>query len=78
MQEILSVLLEIKADLKLLLPLQHVEEEVLLDNSDAKRLLKICDSTLYRLRKKNLLSFRVIGKKLYYAKSDLINLKNSL
>lgn len=78
LQEILRVLLEIRADLKFLLPLINLEDEELLDNSDAKRLLKICDSTLYRLRKKKLITCRLIGNKQYYLKSELIKLKKNL
>lgn len=77
LQEILKVLLEIRADLKRLLPVRTDEEEVLLDNSDVKRLLKIADSTLYRWRKNNRVTSHLIGKKRYYIKSELVKLMNN-
>jgi len=71
LQEILRVQLEISADLKILLPVRNQEEDLLLDNSDAKRMLKVGDSTLYRWRKQQLIETRRIGKKDYYLKVDL-------
>ncbi|MBE9601869.1 helix-turn-helix domain-containing protein [Pedobacter sp. MC2016-24] len=71
LQEILRVQLEISADLKILLPVRNQEEDLLLDNSDAKRMLKVGDSTLYRWRKLQLIESRRIGKKDYYLKVDL-------
>ncbi len=49
-------------------------EEVWLDNTDVKELLKISDPTLYRLRKSNQLPAKKIGGKWYYSKSDLLRL----
>ncbi|MBG6234019.1 hypothetical protein IWX76_000574 [Pedobacter sp. CAN_A7] len=43
----------------------------LMDNADAKRLLHVGDSTLYRWRKRNLIESQLIGNKHYYRKSDL-------
>lgn len=37
-----------------------------LDNADVKRLLKISDSSLYRLRKNNILPAKQIAGKWYY------------
>lgn len=66
-------------EIRSILNLKHVdqqfENEQLLDNSDAKSLLKICDRTLYEWRKQNLISYRVIGNKYYYLKSDLLKMK---
>lgn len=76
LQEILNVLLEIRADLKLLVPVNTEDKsEVLLDSSDAKRYLKVCDSTIYRWRKKNLIPYRIVGNKLFYSKTDLMKFK---
>jgi excisionase family DNA binding protein len=72
LEEILHVQREISADLKILLPLLTEEKDVFLDNTDAKRLLKISDSTLYRLCKTNQINFQMIGNKRYYLKSDLL------
>jgi len=49
-------------------------EEVWLDSTDVKQILKISDPTLYRLRKNNVLSTRKIGGKWYYSKSALLQL----
>lgn len=75
LKEILAVLIQIRAELPGLLAQQVPLEEELLDNSDAKRLLKICAKTLYRWRKKKLISSRLIGNKLYYVKAELIKVK---
>lgn len=44
-----------------------------LDNTDVKQLLKISDSTLYRLRKSDQLLSKKIGGKWYYAKSAIVS-----
>lgn len=49
-------------------------EEVWLDNTDVKGLLKISSPTLYRLRKSNQLPAKKIGGKWYYLKSALLEL----
>lgn len=71
LQEILRTLTEINTVLRELKPAHAIEPDELLDNSDAKQLLKVADSTLYRWRKQNLIAFKFIGKKHYYLKSDL-------
>lgn len=38
------------------------------DNADMKRMLKVCDKTLYRYRKQNLLKYCIFGGKFYYPK----------
>ena len=79
LQKIFNVLVEI---LKIVsenqrrLPLNQVITESypndeLLDNADAKVLLQVCDRTLYRWRKKNLIEYQIIGNKHYYRKSEL-------
>lgn len=57
---------------------QHLPNEPLaardaqwLDNTDVKQLLKISDSTLYRLRRDKQLSAKKIGGKWYYLSLDL-------
>jgi len=50
-----------------------------LDNTDVKRLLKISDSSLYRLRKSNLLPAKRMAGKWYYQMAtlrELINVRN--
>lgn len=74
--KILSELTKIRTILQLMPTPQLPETEKLLDNSDAKRMLKICDRTLYRWRKENLICYTTIGNKHYYLKSDLVKLMN--
>ncbi|WP_316814469.1 helix-turn-helix domain-containing protein [Pedobacter nyackensis] len=74
LKEILAVLIQIRTDLPRLCAVQPPLEEELLDNSDAKRMFKICDKTLYRWRKRNLITSLMVGKKHYYRKADLIKL----
>ena len=50
---------------------KNCPKDALLDNTDAKRLLQISDSTLFRWRKAKLIEYQVIGNKYYYRKSDL-------
>ena len=73
--KILSQLTEIRTTLKLRSVVQQFENEELLDNFDAKRLLQIGDKTLYRWRREKLIPYRLIGNKPYYLKSDLIKMK---
>jgi hypothetical protein len=78
-QEILMVLKDISAHLMKTNALDASDHDELLDNSDAKQMLKVTDSTLYRWRKQHLIEARRIGKKDYYLKSDLERiLKNRL
>lgn len=63
---------------KILMLLQSVEQKVIpvvtdewLDNTDVKRLLKISDSSLYRLRKQQLLPCKRIAGKWYYSRLAL-------
>lgn len=74
LKEILSELIGIRSELRTLCVQRLPVEEELLDNSDAVRLLKISDKTLYRWRKQNLISTQVIGNKHYYNKADLVRL----
>jgi len=85
LQQIISLLKEILAELAAIRAAMHtlsVQElpakEELLDNSDAMRLLKISQKTLYRWRKKNLISPQIIGNKSYYVKAELVRLKKTL
>ena len=41
------------------------------DNADMKRIFHLSDSTLYRLRKENLIPYKKLGGKFYYPKSFL-------
>ena len=75
-QEMVSLLRQILDVLQNFAPVQKTEE-VWLDNTDVKRMLKISDPTLYRLRKSNQLPAKKIGGKWYYAKSDLLKLIRS-
>lgn len=78
LKEILAVLIQIRTDLPDLYARQLPLEEELLDNSDAKRLFKIGDKTLYRWRKRNLITPLMVGKKHYYRKADLIKLVENI
>lgn len=78
-QEILMVLKEISAYLLKTNVLDAADNDELLDNSDAKQMLKVTDSTLYRWRKNNRITSRLIGKKRYYVNAELVKiLENSL
>lgn len=78
LKEILAELVGIRAALHTL-PFQELTvEEELLDNSDAMRLLKISDKTLYRWRKQKLINTRIIGNKHFYVKAELIRLMKNL
>lgn len=68
LNEIEGVLMELRAATTF-----PVEDE-LLDNSDAKRLFKVGDSTLYRWRKRKMINTQLIGGKYYYLKSSLTKL----
>jgi hypothetical protein len=70
--EILRVVKETQNHLpaKQLNPINDLHDD-LIDNTDAKRMLQICDRTLYRWRKKKLIDSQMIGNKYYYRKSDL-------
>lgn len=48
-----------------------------LDNTDVKRLLKISDSSLYRLRKKQLLPCKRIAGKWYYSRLAIAAIINA-
>lgn len=54
---------------------QPLPPETWLDNTDVKNLLKISDSSLYRLRKNNLLPAKQIAGKWYYDLAVLQELK---
>lgn len=76
MFDMLLKVLQILSDIQNRLPEAAVKpafapDDELLDNADAKRLLNICDKTLYRWRQNKLIEWQVIGKKYYYRKSDL-------
>ena len=45
-----------------------------LDNTDVKRLLKISDSSLYRLRSKGILPCKRMAGKWYYSKLAIANI----
>lgn len=76
--EILAELKGIKAALQGVYAPQPSADEELLDNSDAKRLLKVGDKTLYRWRKNKQINSHIIGNKHYYIKADLIKAKKNL
>lgn len=83
--KIISLLKEILAELKGIRAALNEHdmqptplEEELLDNSDAKRMLKIGDKTLYRWRKEKLISSLIVGKKRYYLKAELIKIRDKL
>ncbi|WEK21640.1 MAG: helix-turn-helix domain-containing protein [Candidatus Pedobacter colombiensis] len=78
LKEILAVLIDIRTKLPMVYARPVPLEEELLDNSDAKRLFKVCDQTLYRWRKKKLISTRMIGNKHYYLKADLIKMTENI
>lgn len=78
LKEILAELREIKAALPNATPHHTPIDEELLDSSDAIRMLKICDKTLYRWRKDNFIPSRLIGNKRYYLKADLIKAMKDL
>ncbi|RZK51248.1 MAG: DNA-binding protein [Pedobacter sp.] len=56
---------------------QPLPPEEWLDNADVKNLLKISDSSLYRLRKNKLLPATQIAGKWYYAKLDIAKIIES-
>jgi hypothetical protein len=71
LKEILAELVGIRAALQTLSVQELPVEQELLDNSDAIRLLKISDKTLYRWRKQKLITAHLIGNKHYYFKAEL-------
>ena len=46
----------------------------LIDNTDVKAMLKISDSTLYRIKRKRIISAIRIGKRDYYNLTEIQNL----
>lgn len=52
------------------------QQEEWLDNTDVKRMLKISDSSLYRLRKNQLLPCKRIAGKWYYSKLAIATIIN--
>ncbi len=78
LKEILEELIGIKAALHTLSIQKIPIEEELLDNSDAKRLLKISEKTLYRWRKEKRINTHMIGSKHYYVKAELVRLMENL
>lgn len=50
----------------------YLDEEELLDSTDIKKLLKISDSSLYRLRRTKQIKCRQIAGKWYYFKSSIL------
>lgn len=77
LKEILAVLIDIRTRLSRSDMEHFAHNEELMDNSDAKRLLKICDKTLYRWRKEKRIRSIMIGNKHYYSKTDLIHMKEN-
>ena len=77
LKEILAVLIDIRTGLSR--PnMEHIQsKDELMDNSDAKRLLKICGKTLYRWRKEKRIRSIMIGNKHYYSKTELIHMKEN-
>ncbi|TKB98643.1 MerR family transcriptional regulator [Pedobacter cryophilus] len=68
----LHELLEMQYEmLQLLKKLSSPKTATWLDNNDIKALLKISDSTLYRLKKNRQLKVRLIGGKQFYLLSEL-------
>ena len=66
------ILLEIMNELKLLIESKDgtpTSDEIFLNNDQMERLLKCSPSTLYRLRKKGVVPFTVIGGRYYYPKN---------
>jgi len=47
----------------------NAKEEVWLDAVDVKQRFKISDSTLWRYRKKNIIPYSLMGKKIIYPES---------
>lgn len=78
LKEILAELVGIRAELRTLSVQELPLEQELLDNSDAIRLLKISDKTLYRWRKQKLITAHLIGNKHYYVKAELLRLMENL
>jgi DNA-binding transcriptional MerR regulator len=78
LQDILIELKAIKAFLQAVYAPEVPVEEVLLDNSDATRLLKISAKTLYRWRREKRISSQMIGNKYYYNKSELLKVKKDI
>ena len=54
-------------------PLTSELKDKYFDNSDLKQILKVCDKTLYRYRKLNLLKYCLLGGKFYYPKKYFKN-----
>ncbi|KQS88820.1 helix-turn-helix domain-containing protein [Chryseobacterium sp. Leaf394] len=70
---ILQTLCEIRDALKQ----KTSRDEELIDQADAKRILKLGDTALYRLRISGKIPYRKIGGKIYYPKSFFNNAFNS-
>ena len=65
-----SMMAEICSCLKLLVKKQPEAVEYY-DTSDVMRILKVSESTVYRLRKSGQLEFKKSGKKIYYTKASV-------
>ncbi len=50
-----------------------INDEILLDNQDLCLLLKVSQRTLQRFRSSGKIPYRLIGRKVYYLESDVID-----
>jgi hypothetical protein len=64
------ILLELIAEIRDALVPHHNDDAQFYDNADLKKFLHVSDSTLYRMRKNNLLRYKKIGGKIFYPKAD--------
>ncbi len=50
------------------------DEMLYYDNADLKRMLNVSDSTLYRMRKANVIPYRKIRGKIFYPKAYFVDI----
>lgn len=50
-----------------------INDEILLDNQDLCLLLKVSQRTLQRFRSSGKIPYRLVGRKVYYLESDVID-----
>lgn len=71
-EEVPTSLKELLTELLFLLYQNPTDQELFYDSADLKRLLKISDKTLYRMRKRKKIPFRKLGNKYFYPKKYFI------
>ena len=72
-EQIIALQQELLVALRAQAPDHWAQQDEWLDAADVKQLLKIGDTTLYRLTKNNRLAHKKIGGKRYYLKTAIFN-----